>query len=202
MAVALRAGAMVVLPAAISLFAVGKAGFGHPVRAAVGAAQVGTIDALPPLSLLACWNFTIYFTTPARAGNAIIFDPRDNRKNPQEVGGAVMEEGTELSLREGLASGPDPRHPPGRRHPLTAILALAVCAMLGDCRSWYAIAPWGREHPELTQAQGFTRAQTPCVATWHHVFRPLKVAAFAAALTPGARAAAPDKMSVLAGDVR
>ena len=111
-----------------------------------------------------------------------------------------MGEGPELSLREALASVPDPRHPQGRRHPLAAILALAVCAMLGDGRRWYAIAPWGRDHPELTQALGFTRAQTPCVATLHHVFRRLDVAAFEDALTQGALAAAPDKLSVLAVD--
>ena len=49
-----------------------------------------------------------------------------------------MGEGPELSLREALASAPDPRHPQGRRHPLAAILALAVGAMLGDGRSLYA----------------------------------------------------------------
>ena len=111
-----------------------------------------------------------------------------------------MGEGSELSLREALASVPDPRHPQGRRHPLAAILALAVCAMLGDCRSWYAIAQWGRDHPELTQALGFTRAQTPGVATLHHVFRRLDVAAFEDALTRWALAAAPDQLSVLAVD--
>ena len=111
-----------------------------------------------------------------------------------------MEEGTELALREALASVPDPRSPQGRRHPLAAILALAVCAMLGDCRSLYAIAQWGRDHPELTQALGFTRAQTPCVATLHHVFRRLDVAAFEEALTRWALAAAPDQLSVLAVD--
>ena len=111
-----------------------------------------------------------------------------------------MGEGPELSLREALASVPDPRHPQGRRHPLAAILALAVGAMLGDGRSLYAIAPWGRDHPELTQALGFTRAQTPCVATLHHVFRRLDVAAFEDALTQGSLAAAPDQRSALAGD--
>ena len=111
-----------------------------------------------------------------------------------------MEEVPELSLREALASVPDPRSPQGRRHPLAAILALAVCAMLGDCRSLYAIAQWGRDHPELTQALGFTRAQTPCVATLHHVFRRLDVAAFEDALTRWALAAAPDQLSVLAVD--
>ena len=105
-----------------------------------------------------------------------------------------------MSLREALASVPDPRHPQGRRHPLAAILALAVCAMRGDGRRRYAIAQGGREHPELTQALGFTRAQTPCVATLHHVFRRLDVAAFEDALTRWALAAAPDPRSVLAGD--
>ena len=110
-----------------------------------------------------------------------------------------MGERPELSLREGLASEPDPRHPPGRRHPLTGILALAVCAMLGDGRRWYAIAQGDQEHPELTQAWGFTRAQPPGVATWHHTFRRLAGAAFAVDLIQKARAAA-DKRSVLAGD--
>ena len=68
-AIALRAGAMVAFPAAIGLFAVGKAGFGHPVRAAVGAAQVRTIDPLHPIFLLAGRDFTPYFTMPARARN-------------------------------------------------------------------------------------------------------------------------------------
>ena len=86
-----------------------------------------------------------------------------------------MSERLALSLREALAQVPDPR---GRRHPLAAILALAVCAMLGDCRSLYAMAQWGRECPELAQALGFTQEQTPCVATLHHVFRRLDVAAF------------------------
>ena len=72
--------------------------------------------------------------------------------------------------------------------------------MRGDGRSLYAIAQWGRDHPELTQALGFTRAQTSCVATRHHVFRRLAGAAFAAALTQGAGAVAPDQRSVLAVD--
>ena len=94
-----------------------------------------------------------------------------------------MSEKLALSLREVLAQVPDPRKARGRRHPLAAILALAVCAMLGDCRSLYAMAQWGRARPELAQALGFTREQTPCVATLHHVFRRLDVAAFAAALS-------------------
>ena len=111
-----------------------------------------------------------------------------------------MGEGPELSLREGLARVPDPRWPRGRRHPLAAILALAVCAMLGGRRRRYAIAQWGRTHLELAQSLGFTREQTPYVATLHHIFRRLDVAAFEEALSQWAAAALPAEGAVLAVD--
>lgn len=91
------------------------------------------------------------------------------------------------SLMQVLASVPDPRSPHGLRHPLAAILTLAVCAMLCGARSLYAIAQWGREHPELAETLGFRRKETPCVATLHHLFRRLDVAAFEAALSGWAR---------------
>ena len=111
-----------------------------------------------------------------------------------------MGERPDLSLREGLAQAPDPRWPRGRRHPLTAILALSVCAMLGGGRSLYAIAQWGRTHPELAQSLGFTREQPPCVAPLHHIFRRLAGAAFEDALSQWAMAALPAEASVLAVD--
>ncbi len=71
-----------------------------------------------------------------------------------------------------MASVPDPRSAHGRRHPLGAILTLAVCGMLCGTRSLYAIAQWGRDQGStVAQALGFTRATTPCVATLHLVFR-------------------------------
>ena len=76
----------------------------------------------------------------------------------------------------------DPRKPKGVRHPLSAVLALSVCAMLSGARSLYAIAQWGREHPDLARSLGFSREQTPCVATLHHVVRRLDVEAFEAVL--------------------
>jgi hypothetical protein len=86
-------------------------------------------------------------------------------------------------LVEALASVPDPRSAHGRRHPLGAVLALAVCAMLCGCRSLYAIAQWGRdEGSTVTQALGFTRATTPCVATLHLLFRRLDRGVFEAQL--------------------
>lgn len=46
----------------------------------------------------------------------------------------------ELSLLEVMGRLPDPRSGHGRRHPLGAILGLAVCAMLCGARSLYAIS--------------------------------------------------------------
>ena len=55
-----------------------------------------------------------------------------------------------MELRETLDSVPDHRRSQGRRHPLGAMLALAVCAMLCGARSLYAIAQWGRDHGVAT----------------------------------------------------
>ncbi len=90
------------------------------------------------------------------------------------------------SLLQTFATVPDPRAARaarGRRHPLAAILALAVAAMLADARSLYAIAQWGRlQSAETVRALGFTRAKTPTVSTLHEVVKILDVAAFEAAL--------------------
>ena len=69
---------------------------------------------------------------------------------------------------------PDPRHPQGRRHSLSAILAFMCVAMLCGYRSYSAIADWGRCYGEqLARALGFTRGRTPCAATLYHVIRQL-----------------------------
>lgn len=86
-------------------------------------------------------------------------------------------------LLEVLAEIPDFRAAQGRRHPLSAILALGCCAALCGYRSYGAMAEWGRNYGErLVRALGFTREQTPCAATLHTVFRHLEVAAFEARL--------------------
>ena len=79
-----------------------------------------------------------------------------------------------MRLREALDQVPDHRKSQGRRHPLGAVLSLAVCAMLCGARSLYAIAQWGRDQGITTgQLLGFSRGQTPCVATFHRVFKDL-----------------------------
>ena len=84
-----------------------------------------------------------------------------------------------MGLREALDGVPDHRKSQGRRHPLGAILSLAVCAMLCGARSLYAIAQWGRDHGVATgQLLGFRPGKTPCVATFHRVFKDLDVDAF------------------------
>ena len=102
------------------------------------------------------------------------------------------------SLLQAFATVPDPRAARGRRHPLAAILTLAVAAMLVDARSLYAIAQWGRlQSAETVRALGFTRAKSPTVSTLHEVFKILDVVAFEAALAQWAQAAlAPSSQAI------
>jgi hypothetical protein len=90
---------------------------------------------------------------------------------------------TRVSLLEALAQFPDPRSRKGRRHPLPAVLGLAVLAMLTGCKSYEAIAQFGRDKgAALAHALGFRRGKTPCKSTFSVLFRDLDVAAFEDAL--------------------
>ncbi len=104
------------------------------------------------------------------------------------------------SLLRALAEVPDPRSRHGRRHPFPAVLALATVAMLCGARSLYAIAQWGREHPEaVVRTLGFTRQQTPSVATRQRVFKALDVDVFERVLAPWAQAAVGGRGEASAG---
>ncbi len=86
---------------------------------------------------------------------------------------------TPLSLLDVLAQVPDPRSRHGRRHPLPAILSLAVLAMLSGAKSYQAIAQFGRDKGfALAHALGFTRGKTPTKSTFSVLFRILDVQAF------------------------
>lgn len=89
-----------------------------------------------------------------------------------------------LALLECLSQVPDPRSRRGRRHPLTAVLSLAVLAMLSGCKGYQAIAQFGRDKgARLAWALGFTRGKTPSKSSFSVLFRRLDVAAFEAALS-------------------
>jgi hypothetical protein len=67
---------------------------------------------------------------------------------------------------------------------MPAILSLAVLAMLTGCKSYEAIAQFGRDKGfALAHALGFTRGKTPCKSTSSVLFRRVDVAAFEAALS-------------------
>ena len=88
-----------------------------------------------------------------------------------------------LALLEVLAEIPDPRSPRGLRHPLSAILSLAVLAMLTGARGYAAIAQFGRDKGQaLAFALGFRRGKTPAKSTFCEIFRLLDVAALEEAL--------------------
>jgi DDE_Tnp_1-associated/Transposase DDE domain len=87
------------------------------------------------------------------------------------------------SLMELLESLDDPRGARGKRHPLPALLALAVVAMLAGQVTYEAIVQYGKERGwPFLQALGFTRRRGLCKATYSRVFRRIDVAAFEAAV--------------------
>lgn len=90
------------------------------------------------------------------------------------------------SLAAAMAQLPDPRRPFGWRGdyppiPLVALLQVAVAAMLCGSVSLNAIAQWVRERvaddPAVLTTLGLPPGRTPCVATFHRVFKALDVAA-------------------------
>ena len=90
---------------------------------------------------------------------------------------------TPLALLDVLAQVPDPRDPRGIRHPLSAILGLAVLAMLTGVKSYTGIAQFGRDKGiALAHALGFRRGKTPATSTFSELFRVLDIDAFEAVL--------------------
>jgi DDE family transposase len=88
----------------------------------------------------------------------------------------------EFSLLQAFKQIPDPRKRRGIRHPFHALMTLAAAAFVCGVRSVNAIGDFGRDHPELAKALGFTRKKLPCQATFHYLFKALDIDAFEAAL--------------------
>jgi hypothetical protein len=86
-----------------------------------------------------------------------------------------------ISLMELLEGLHDPRRAQGRRHPLSALLGLAVVAMLSGMTSYEAIVQYGKERGwDFLQHLGFKTRWGLCKATYSRVFRRIDVADFEA----------------------
>lgn len=78
------------------------------------------------------------------------------------------------NLLELLAQIPDPRGRHGRRHPLPAMLAAIVCAILTGSRGYRAIAHWVRsQNATVWQGLGFHR-KPPCANSFRNLLLALK----------------------------
>jgi hypothetical protein len=98
----------------------------------------------------------------------------------------------EASIRGGLlsflAEVPDPRSRHGRRHPLSAVLALVCCAIMSGAKSYAAIGQWGQDQDlTLMHRLGFTRMPMKAGGI-RKILIALDVTAFEAALTRWAEA--------------
>ena len=95
---------------------------------------------------------------------------------------------TNLGLLQFLGEIPDPRSRHGRQHPLSAVLALACCAILCGRRSYAAIGEWAHDQDiGLMHRLGFTR-RPPRSGGVRKVLMAVSPAALEAALTRWAEA--------------
>ncbi|MBI4850808.1 MAG: transposase family protein [Acidobacteria bacterium] len=79
-------------------------------------------------------------------------------------------------LVEILTEVEDIRKARGKKYELVAVLAMAIVAIMCGCKSYSAIAEWGRNYRgEITKALGFRRKKTPCKATLYRIFKNIKV---------------------------
>lgn len=94
-----------------------------------------------------------------------------------------MDASTKLGLLHFLSEIPDPRGRNGRQHPLSAVLALACCAILCGARGYAAIGQWAHDQDiSLMHRLGFTR-RPPKSGGIRKVLMAVSPAALEAALT-------------------
>lgn len=86
-------------------------------------------------------------------------------------------------LLDMLAEVPEPRKEKGCRHPLKTMLGALVVGLLCGHKGYTNIAMWLRRQPAVAKALGFTRRETPCVATFHNLLKALDVVELEQTLT-------------------
>ena len=85
---------------------------------------------------------------------------------------APVTDGEQRRLLDALTAVPDPRNPLGVCYPLTALLAVAVCAVLAGASSFAAIADWLYDLEEQDQIRlGFTRGVPAGTTVWRLLSR-------------------------------
>jgi hypothetical protein len=89
---------------------------------------------------------------------------------------------------------PDPRDPSGRRHPLAAMLTLAVTAILAGAKTLTDIAEFGRRRRKLCRWMGFIH-KPPCISTFHYFFKRLDAEIFEHMLQEWLQAHFPQEMA-------
>jgi predicted transposase YbfD/YdcC len=107
-----------------------------------------------------------------------------------------------LSLLQLLATVDDPRSARGKRHPLSALLVLAVVGTLAGMTSYQAIAEYGRLRGwEFLKLLGFTTRWGLCKATYSRVFRRIDAVQFERCLSRWIEGqVGPDRFSHIAID--
>ena len=85
---------------------------------------------------------------------------------------APVTDGEQDGLLNALAKVPDPRDPRGIRYPLSAVLAVAVCAVMAGASSFAAITDWLHDLDEHARAQlGFGDAVPVGTTMWRLLIR-------------------------------
>jgi predicted transposase YbfD/YdcC len=80
--------------------------------------------------------------------------------------------GEQNGLLDALTKIPDPRDPRGVRYPLSAVLAVAVCAVLAGASSFAAITDWLHDLDEHARTRlGFTDAVPAGTTMWRLLIR-------------------------------
>jgi len=104
------------------------------------------------------------------------------------------------ALVEAFAMVRDPRARQGQRFTVTALLTLAVAAMLANHLSPFAIAQWGAEQDAASKrAMGFAKGVTPHQSTFHRLFRRLDPAVLSSAVADHFAAVIPSDARGTAG---